>query len=281
MISVSLQNIQYQYPLTQTAALRDVSFDFEEGKFYGVIGANGSGKTTICNLITGLIPDFYGGELRGEVLIQGKPIAEWDKRALCTKVGYIFQNPFTQISGIRDTVLEEIVIGLENLGLGKNEMLKRAEDVAKQIDIYDIIGKNPNELSGGQRQRVAFASILAMDTDIYVIDEPTSQLDPEGTENVFRIIASLKERKKTVILVEHKIEQIAKYADEVLAIHDGQIVRSGKTDEVLADFGLLEQGITLPQSAILGREMQRAGKPLEHIPVTMEDAFQLILSRRQ
>lgn len=279
MISVSLKNICYQYPLTDEYALRDVSFDFEEGRFYGIIGPNGGGKTTLCSLVKGLIPSFYLGELTGEVEIYGRPMREWEESELCAKIGYIFQNPFTQISGIKDTVLEEIVIGLENMGIPKEAMLERAVEVVKLVDIYDLIDKNPNELSGGQRQRVAFAAILAMDTDIYVIDEPTSQLDPEGTESVFKIIAALKARKKTVILVEHKIELMAEYADEILVMKDGRIIRHGSTREVLADETLIRENVSVPRTVLFGREMAKAGKPLSTIPVTLDEAYLAVMER--
>ncbi len=270
MKSIVLKDIRYKYPLAKEYALKDINVAFETNKFYGIIGPNGSGKSSLCSLIKGLIPDFYLGDLEGTVEIDDIPIGQWDKNKLCTKVGYIFQNPFTQISGIRDSVLEEIVLGLENQGLSKDEMIERALHVARLIDIYDIIDKNPNELSGGQRQRVAFASILAMDTDIYVIDEPTSQLDPEGTENVFKIIRSLKEQKKTVILVEHKIDLMAEYADEILVMSGGQIIRRGPTQDILSDYRLMGQKIAVPQTAVFGRDMKNAGKPLSEIPITME-----------
>lgn len=280
MNSVVLREINYRYPLTDRDALRHLNFCFEEGKFYGIVGPNGSGKSTLCSLIMGLIPNFYLGDLTGEVEILGKNVQEWEESELCTKIGYIFQNPFTQISGIKDTVLEEIVIGLENLGIPKEQMIKRALEVVKQIDIYDLIDKNPNELSGGQRQRVAFASILAMNADIYVIDEPTSQLDPEGTESVFRIIRSLKEQKKTVILVEHKIELIAEYVDEILVMKDGEIIRSGPVEEVLSDDTLVEEKVGVPRTVLFGRDMIRAGKPLQKIPITLDQAEAYVRERK-
>lgn len=279
MNSVVLKNIRYRYPLTKEYALDGIDFTFEKGKFYGMIGPNGSGKSSLCSLIKGLIPEFYLGELEGTVEIEGKPVDEWEKSAFCSKVGYIFQNPFTQISGIRDTVLEEIVIGLENLGMPKDEMIDRALAITRLIGIYDLIDKNPNELSGGQRQRVAFASILAMDADIYVIDEPTSQLDPDGTESVFQIIRSLKDQKKTVILVEHKIELMAEYADEILVLAGGKIIRSGPTQEVLSDYTLPELGVAVPQTAIFGHEMELAGKPLRRIPITLSEAEEYVRER--
>ena len=279
MNSIVLKDIQYKYPLAENYALDGIDLTFEKGKLYGVIGPNGGGKTTLCCLIKGLIPDFYYGDLTGSVEIEGRSVSEWDKSELCTKVGDVFQNPFTQISGIRDTVLEEIVIGLENMGVPKEKMIERAISVANRINIYDLLEKNPNELSGGQRQRVAFASILAMDADIYVIDEPTSQLDPDGTESVFRIIRSLKEEKKTIILVEHKIELMAEYADELIVMKDGKVLKNGPTKEVLSDPLLLRQKIEVPQTVLFSHAMEEAGKPLTSVPVTIDEAEQYARER--
>ena len=279
MNSIILSNITYRYPLTDFDALHDVSFCFEEGKFYGVIGPNGAGKTTLCSLVKGLIPGFFQGELTGDVQILGKRMESWDESELTSRVGYIFQNPFTQISGVKDTVFEEIAIGLENLRMPKEEIIARVVDIVRLIGIEDLIELNPNELSGGQRQRVAFASILAMDCDIYVIDEPTSQLD--GTEKVFQIISALKAQKKTVILVEHKIDLLAQYADEILVMEKGAVLKSGPTAEVLSDLSLLEHEVALPQTVLFARDMAVAGKALHGTPITLEQARRLVLERGQ
>ena len=279
MAFIELKNVSYKYPYTKDFALRDVNCSFEKGKFYGVIGENGGGKTTLCNLIRGLIPHFYLGKLSGECLIEGKDIRDWDTAELCSKIGYVFQNPFTQISGIKSTVFEEVAIGLENLGVPKDEMIERVIDVCNQLDIGHLIKNNPNMLSGGQRQRVAFASIIAMDTDTLVIDEPTSQLDPEGTENVFRIINTLKHSNKTIILVEHKIDLIAEFCDEILVVENGTIAFNGPTHEVLTNRELMDHMASIPEVARFGLAMEDAGKPLDKIPVTMDEAYELIKKR--
>ena len=181
MAYIELKNVTYTYPLTKEPALKNISFSFERGKFYGIIGENAGGKTTLCNLLRGLIPHFYKGKLEGDVLIDGEDIRTLDMDALSTQMGYIFQNPFTQISGVKKTVFEEIAMGMENLGVPKEQMIKKVFEIAELLKIEDLLQNDPNALSGGQRQKVAFASIIAMDTDTFVIDEPTSQLDPDGT----------------------------------------------------------------------------------------------------
>ena len=167
-------------------------------------------------------------------------------------------------------------MGLENLGMEKEAMIHRILEVSKELDIEDLLQKDPNAMSGGQRQRVAFASILAMDQDIMVIDEPTSQLDPQTTEKVFDIIGQLKNSGKTIILVEHKIDLIARYCDEVILMQGGTIVRQGATADILTDTSIEELGAVVPQTALFGHAMVRAGKSLERIPITVEDAVEQI-----
>lgn len=278
---IELKNVNYSYPLAEKPSLRNVNCSFEEGKVYGIIGGNGSGKTTLCNLIRGLIPFFYEGDLEGSVLIDGKDVREWDDADLAVMIGYVFQNPFTQISGVKDTVFEEVGIGLENLGLEKERMIERILNVCKLLKIENLIEKNPQELSGGQCQRVAFASIIAMSSRIMVIDEPTSQLDPAGTKDVFEIINLLKKANKTIILVEHKIDNVAEYCDEVLVMHKGTVAMQGEVRGILSNEKLIELEAPIPQAAILGHKMKKEGKPLDEIPITNQQAVELIKKRME
>ena len=272
---IECKNVTYSYPLAEIPAIRDLNVSIERGKFYGVIGENGSGKTTFCALLRGFIPDFYKGELQGEVLVEGKKTTDYGGE-LSAKIGYVFQNPFTQISGVKETVFEEVAYGLENFGVPVEEIERRVVDVMQMTDIESLAEKNPFDLSGGQMQRVALASVIVLEPDILIIDEPTSQLDPEGTESVFAIIKTLKEKHKTIILVEHKIDLIAEYADEVLVFKEGRLIASGDKQELLSDLSLLEQGAALPQVAILGSRLRERGLPVSRIPVTEKQAIEVI-----
>lgn len=274
-IIMECKNVTYSYPLTSKPSVQDLNLKFERGKFYSLVGENGSGKTTLCAVLRGFAPDFYKGELEGEVLVEGKNINEYGSN-LAQKIGFVFQNPFTQISGVKDTVFEEVAYGLENFGVPVEEIVRRVIDVMKMTNIEYLAEKNPFELSGGQMQRVALASVIVLEPDILIIDEPTSQLDPEGTESVFEIIKKMKEKKKTIILVEHKIDLIAEYADEVIALKDGKVIANGDKNRVLADMSLLEEGIALPQVAILGQKLQEKGLKLSEIPVTEKQAVEVI-----
>ena len=272
MAAVELRNVSYAYPLTEEKALKNISVSFEAGKLYGIIGPNGSGKTTLCNLVRGLVPNFYRGELEGECRINGRLLNDIDFDDLSVEVGFIFQNPFTQISGVKETVFEEIAMGLENLGIPRDDMIRRTVQIIRDLGIEDIMDKNPNALSGGQKQRVAFASIIVMEPPIIVIDEPTSQLDPYGTDMIFEIIYKMKERGKTILLVEHKVDLLADYADEILVLNQGELVAEGPTREILTDDSLLNQGTAIPEVALLGRELELDGMDLPEIPVTIQQA---------
>ena len=269
------KNVTYTYPLADEPSIRNVSLNIEEGKFYGIVGENGSGKTTLCAILRGFAPSFYQGDIQGEVLVYGKPIGEYGGE-LATKIGYVFQNPFTQISGVKETVFEEVAYGLENFGVPVEEIVERVEAIMKLTHIDSLAEKNPLELSGGQMQRVALASVLVLEPDILIIDEPTSQLDPQGTESVFEIIKMMKDKKKTIILVEHKIDLIAEYADEVLVLRGGKLITGGDKAQVLSDISLMEQGVQLPQMAILGSRLKEKGFPISEIPVTEKRAVEII-----
>ena len=272
-----IENVSYKYPLEEKQALKNINIEIKKGEFWAVIGKNGSGKTTFCNMLRRFVPDFYKGELTGKITLEDKELKNYSQKELVQKIGFVFQNPFTQISGVKDTVFEEIAYGLENLGLDKEEIISRVEKILKLLEIEKLRDRNPYDLSGGQKQRVALASIIAMDPDILVIDEPTSQLDPKGTEDIFKIINLMANEGKTIILVEHKLELIAEYAQNILVLDEGEIILSGKAEEVLNNKILLEKEIGMTQYSILAYELEKARKvEFEEIPITKEKTVELL-----
>lgn len=276
-----MRDVSFTYLHAEEAALEGVNLTLEPGLVYGVVGRNASGKSTLCNVIRGIVPHFHDGELTGDVQVLGTSLADWDPAVLSQQIGYVFQNPFTQISGIRGTVFEEIALGLENMGVDRDAMIERVVGVVRELGIEGLIAKNPNELSGGQRQKVAFASILAMEADFLVIDEPTSQLDPESSEAIFAIIRRLKERGTSIVLVEHKIDLIAEYADRVIVMERGTVAAEGPAAEVLASPLLEAAGVPQPEVTRVAARLAADGRPLERTPITKEDARQLIAARVQ
>ena len=272
-----IENVNYKYPLEDKQALKNINIEIKKGEFWAIIGKNGSGKTTFCNMLRRFVPDFYKGELTGKIMLEDKELKDYSQKELVQKIGFVFQNPFTQISGVKDTVFDEIAYGLENLGLEKEEIISKVEKILKMLEIEKLRDRNPYDLSGGQKQRVALASIIAMNPDILVIDEPTSQLDPKGTEDIFKIINLMANEGKTIILVEHKLELIAEYAQNILVLDEGEIILSGKAEEVLNNKILLEKEIGMTQYSILAYELEKARKvELEEIPITKEKTVELL-----
>ena len=275
MKALEIRDVSFRYPIGKDFVLKNISFCVDHGEFLAVDSANGGGKTTLCNILRGFIPEFQNGcDFSGEVLIKGRKISDYSSGDLAREVGFVFQNPFIQISGVKKTVFEEIAFGLENLGTPKEEMRKSVTDIIELLRIGDLKDKHPAELSGGQRQRVALASVLVMNPDILIIDEPTSQLDPRGTQEIFDIIRIMKEQNKTIILVEHKIDLISEYADRVILLNNKGILIDDTVDAVLSDKILLNNGVPMPEIAeVADMYLQLKEKKTDRLPVNMEQGI--------
>jgi len=275
MAIVNLQNVTYQYPLTDVPALQSINLQVKEGEFVAVIGPNGAGKSTLCYTLAGFAPHFFKGELTGTVEVAGNEsqnstLSEW-----VLNVGLAFQNPFNQISGAKYTVFEELAFGLENIGIPRQEMKTRVQDAMKLTGISDLADRSPYSLSGGQQQRVALTSILVMQPKVLVLDEPTSQMDPIGTREVFGVIHGMAERGMTVILAEHKVEWIAQFADRVIALKDGKILLDGTPAEVLTSPLLHENGFGISRYTSAARQARDTGLwGKQELPVTLEQAVE-------
>jgi energy-coupling factor transporter ATP-binding protein EcfA2 len=188
-------------------------------------------------------------------------------------VGLAFQNPFNQISGAKYTVFEELAFGLENIGVPREEMKTRVQEAMQLTGISELADRSPYSLSGGQQQRVALTSILVMQPKVLVLDEPTSQMDPIGTREVFGVIRTMAERGMTVVLVEHKVEWIARFADRVIALHEGQILLEGTPSEVLTSDLLQEKGFGISRYTSVAREAKKRDLwKDEKLPVTLDEA---------
>jgi len=272
MKKIVVQNLKYRYPLTKELALKDISFEVEQGEFIGIIGKNLAGKSTLCQSLVGLVPNFHKGAYGGRVIVDGKEVSKSDIAEISKIVGIVFQNPFTQVTGSKLTVYEEIAFGLENMGIERSEMIERIDYSLNLLDIYKLKDRNPFDLSGGQMQRMAIASIIAMKPDVIVLDEPTSQLDPQGSEEVFKAVQTLSKEGMTVIIVEHKIEKIASYCDKVLLLNDGKIVDFNTPQKIFSRDDLYNYGVDYP---IFTKICRKLGVKDENglYPVTLEQAY--------
>jgi energy-coupling factor transport system ATP-binding protein len=274
MAVLKLQNVTYQYPLTETPVLKNINFEVQEGEFLAVIGPNGAGKSTLCYTISGFVPHFYKGELNGTVEIAGVETHESSLSQWVVNAGLVFQNPFNQISGAKYTVYEEIAFGLENTGVPREEMRERVDRAMALTGITDLSERSPYSLSGGQQQRVALTSILVMEPKILVLDEPTSQMDPIGSREVFQVIKTMSERGMTVVMVEHKMEWIASFADRVIALYEGEILVEGTPEEVLTSPELAMRGFGISRYTQVARQAGSLGlwPPDQRLPITLDEA---------
>ncbi|HEX6268681.1 MAG TPA: ABC transporter ATP-binding protein [Anaerolineales bacterium] len=275
MAIVNLQDVTYKYPFTDSPALQNINLQINEGEFVAIIGPNGAGKSTLCYTLAGFVPHFFKGELSGSVEVAGMESSESTLDEWVLNVGLAFQNPFNQISGAKYTVFEELAFGLENIGVPRHEMKARVLDAMELTGISDLADRSPYSLSGGQQQRVALASILVMQPRVLVLDEPTSQMDPIGTREVFDVIHKMAEQGMTVVLVEHKVEWIAQFADRVIALKDGHILLGGTPSDVLTSPTLEENGFGVSRYTSVARRAQELGLwKRERLPVTLEEAVE-------
>lgn len=276
MKKIIVEDLKYKYPLAEEFALDDISFEVEEGQFIGIAGQNSAGKSTLTQAFVGLVPHFYHGTYGGKVIVDGLDVYEKEISEIAQRVGIVFQNPFTQVTGSKLTVYEEIAFGLENMGIERKEMINRIDYSLNLLDIYKYKDRNPFDLSGGQMQRVAIASIIAMRPQIIVLDEPTSQLDPQGSEEVFKAVDSLRKEGMTIIMVEHKIEKLANYADKVMLLNDGKLIDFDTPQKVFSRADLEANGIAAPVFTTICKELNIRNEKTGFYPVTLDEAYDVV-----
>ena len=249
--------------------MEDINISIKKGEFVILTGPSGCGKTTLCRCLNGLIPNFYSGELRGELEADGLNVSGMSTAQLATHVGFVFQNPENQLFSL--SVERDVAFGLENLGIAKEEATERVRWAMDATGILDIRNKAPYELSGGQQQRAAIAGVLAMRPSILVLDEPTSFLDPKSAEEIVEVIAKLnRELQLTTLLVEHRLDVVSRYADRVVVMDKGKIALDGPPRQVYDDNARLI-GIGLPKVTMLFHLLRSDGVHVTN-PITVEEA---------
>ncbi len=279
MSVITVENLRYRYPHAKELALDGLDFSVEKGEFIGIIGENGAGKSTLSQAIMGLVPQFYKGAYGGTVMVDGIEAGRTPVAQLCGHVGLVFQNPFNQLSGAKDNVYEEVAFGMQNLGVPAEEMKNRVEEALKLLDIWQYRDRNPFDLSGGQMQRVAIASVLVMRPDVMILDEPTSQLDPEGSDEVFKAVETLTGSGITILMIEQKIEKLAAYCDRILLLHKGKQIAFDTPQKVFSMPDLNNYGIQAPAFT---RICKAEGVTLADgtYPVTVEEAAGVLREKR-
>ena len=277
-MSIKIENLSYIYgegTAFEKKALDNVSLKIPAGQFIGIIGHTGSGKSTFIQHLNGLIKGSAG-----KIYYDGEDIYQegYDMRALRSKVGLVFQYPEHQLFEI--DVFTDVCFGPKNLGLPKEEVEARALEALRQVGLKEKhYKKSPFELSGGQKRRVAIAGILAMHPEVLILDEPTAGLDPKGRDEILNRIAELhRERKLTVLLVSHSMEDVAKYVDRIIVMDDGKVKYDDVPGEVFQHYRELEQiGLAAPQVTYAVKALEEKGFKIDTGATTVEEARDAIL----
>lgn len=276
---IHVNNVSYSYPNTSSAALKNISFKVAAGEFIAVIGPTGAGKSSLCYSFNGAIPRLFGGEMKGSIIVAGLDTYENEIPVLAQHVGLVVQNARNQLFNV--TVETEVAFGCENLGLAREIIRNRVTESLAFVGLEGYEKREPTALSGGQQQRVAIACVLAMQPDVLILDEPTSELDPLGSEQVMGVIARLnRELGKTVILVSHDTGFVAQYANRVLVLNEGCLIADDTPKNIFSKIELLRTAkIRPPQVCEIAFEMIRRGMRINDIPITVEEAVQLFQKR--
>jgi energy-coupling factor transport system ATP-binding protein len=271
-VIVDVQNLSFSYP-DGTKALKNISFKVTKGQIIAVLGANGAGKTTLCQHLAGIIPNIYQGTTEGRAIVAGMNVYDHPVYELAQKISLVTQDPEGQL--INPDVLMEVTFGPENLGVPREEILRRAKWALEAVGLTGLESRSPSELSGGQKQRLVLAAGLSMEPELLVLDEPTSQLDPIGTSEVLDSLVQLKEKyNMTTILTTHASEEVLRIADRSIALSKGEIVAEGTPREVFSKVKLLDSvGIQVPQIPMLGYRLA----PERPVPMTIEEGKKVVI----
>lgn len=267
---IELKNYSYRYASNEELVLKNINLTINDGDFIGIVGCNRAGKSTLCKSIVGILPFVVGGDWDGEIVIDGKSLNETKGHGTTDIVGIVFQDAESQFT--QQTVEDEIAFAMCNFGYDRALMRERVQFAAEECGLIKMLDRSPYHLSGGQQQRLAVASILALQPRVIILDESTSQLDPIGRDEIFRLVGGLHKLGKTVIMVDHNIEKIASTVDKVMVLHEGALVTYDEPRKVFGDKEMLNRHfVRVPQvtdAALALKDIIAFGIP----PITLEEA---------
>lgn len=280
-MAIIIHELEHRYEdgsAGEKVALHDVNIKIEQGEMIGLIGHTGSGKSTLIQHLNGLLKPTSGA-----VFYDGKDIndSDFSKKKLRSKVGLVFQYPDYQL--FESTVIDDVKFGPKNIGMDSLKIDMNSFQALKQVGIgEDLLDVSPLELSGGQKRRVAIAGVLAMEPEVLILDEPTAGLDPSGRDEILDLVAKLhKERKLTVILVSHSMEDVARYVERLIVMNHGTVAFDATPGEVFSHYKELEKiGLMAPQVTYVMEGLARRGVTLPHNAITVQEAVDSILQAR-
>lgn len=281
--AVTIENLSFTYGLGTTfasQALAGVNLTVETGKITAFVGHTGSGKSTLMQLVDGLLKPTQGSVTVQDVTVTNQATKE-ELAQLRQHVGFVFQFPESQL--FADTVIQDVMFGPLNLGLDQKTARKQADQALQRLDFpEELYEHSPFELSGGQMRRVAIAGVLAMSPDILILDEPTAGLDPNGQHELMTLMQQLNHEGTTILLITHQMEQVADYADEVVALKAGRLVFTGQPRQLFSNQKLVQEiGLTVPATVEFAKQLQAQGVQLDPLPMHIEELAQQLAARQK
>ncbi|MBI5142850.1 MAG: ATP-binding cassette domain-containing protein [Nitrospirae bacterium] len=273
-IAIETRGLSYNYP-DRTAALADINIAVKKGGFTGILGSNGSGKTTMLRCVDGLIRNFGG-----TVLIEGRDVKKLSPREIYSRMGLVFQNPDDQL--FAGTLWEDVAFGPTNMGFASNEIDRRVKAALADVELDGLAGKSIQHLSFGQKKRACIAGLLAMGHGILLLDEPTAGLDPMGEYRMMRLLAKLnRENGTTILMATHSVDLVPLFLDELIILSRGQVHRHGSPEDVFtAPEEMAGVKLRLPQIAELIHELKHKDNiPFDRLPLTVGEARREIIRK--
>lgn len=277
---IQVKNFSFCYQGGEQAALEDLNFTIEAGEFVGVIGRSGAGKTTLTHAINGMVPHYFRGDFYGSVEITAPDGTVYDTvetkpDVLAQIVGSVLQDTDAQM--VTSMVADELRYGLEGNGLDEEEIERRVAQALEDVGIAELRDREISSLSGGQRQKVAIAAILALRPRILILDEPTGELDPQSSRNVYELLRKLNEQGVTILVVEQKIMQLCEFCKRLIVLDQGKVCFDGATKDTLSHSELLERvGVHVPRIISLYKALAERGVRCGQPPCSLEEAETMV-----
>ncbi|MHA1526728.1 MAG: energy-coupling factor ABC transporter ATP-binding protein [Promethearchaeota archaeon] len=272
MTLITYNNFHFRYKKNKEYQLNNINLKIDENKFILLCGETGSGKTTLIRSMNGLIPQFYPGYYKGNVIVNGKDNSETPIAELARDVGIVFQNPENQL--IAMDVENEIAFGMENLGFPKEKMREKLIDITKTMEIEHLLDKAPFELSGGEVQRVAIASILVLEPKILILDEPLSSLDPYMAEKIIFLLKKIQiETNTTIIISEHRMDLILPVVDEIILMSNGYVLEHDTKENIINGKTFQDLNLNKPIIYSIFSQLKKENLFKEKIPASISEAI--------